>query len=1194
MIDSAPLLSDLKLELRALEADLRIRADQDSSEWGVRLREEHRKAQSSERTGLAWIDWRDGEVSQAAVAWIIATVFIRFAEDNGLLVGVTRDGRPIALPWIAAPGDGLDRAVENESAFYVASPTMTSRDWLQDAFRALADLPAGRTLVDPDHSAVWQAPISAVASDALLGFFRRTAPDGALVHDFSDPDLSTRFLGDLYQDLSEYAKKTFALLQTPIFVEEFILDQTLTPAMAEFGLTGLKLIDPACGSGHFLLGSFDRLTAAWAEAAPSVDKGERVQRALDSINGVDLNPFAIAIARFRLTVAAIKAAGIDTLTAAPAFRYHLAIGDSLLGGVQYQTALDLGDGEGFEYVAEDLQEHRDILRAGQYHVVVANPPYITVKDQVLNRRYRSLYQTCAGTYALSVPFMELLFRLARRSDGSSGAGYVGQITSNSFMKREFGKKLIEQFLSGAMAADGNRPQPVELSHIIDTSGAYIPGHGTPTMILVGRPRKQQSDTIRAVLGIRGEPSRPGVAADGRVWRDIVDHLDQPGYNGPYVSVADMPRTTYATFPWSLSGGGAGELKERIEMGGTLVRNVYPGTLIGGAIRAGADDVYMRPRPLASEAQVVHYSKLFVVGEALRDWDLHGSERVLFPYEMDLTPTSDLDRVLWPWRETLAKRSTFQGDIADAGLRWTEYMQFTRWSVRASLTITYAEVATHNHFVLDRGGKVFKQTAPVIKLPEGATEDDYYDLLGVLNSSAALFWLKQVAHNKGSTVDAAGARQTLAPWEDFYQFNATKLQSFPLPLERARDLARRIDQTAQSRSAVSPSTVLPIADSATLRDAKADWLRLGRELVALQEELDWRMYVAYGIADPALAPELSELVPVEPNERTFEIRLARAVEAGTMETAWFARHGRTSLTEFPTDWPVWYRDLAERRVAATEASAHLRILEQPEHKRRWATASWDGLLAEAVKTALLDRLEVAELWHDSAGRPVVRSAAQLADDLRHDSQFRDLLTLHTGSQDYNLTAEVSKLLSGEAVPGLAALRYKASGIEKFRAWERTWEMQRAADRGERMTVPVPPKYTQADFLKAIYWSARGKLDVPKERFIAFRGSKLPDDVTELYGWAGWDHGERGQAVARLANDRSRAEAPAEQIIPLIGVLIELEPWLKQWHDEIDARSGVSPAAAVAGITSALLARLGIGRDAVESWRPAPTTRGKKTT
>ena len=71
------------------------------------------------------------------------------------------------------------------------------------------------------------------------------------------------------------------------------------------------------------------------------------------------------------------------------------------------------------------------------------------------------------------------------------------ITANSFMKREFGKKLIEEFFP-----------KIDLTHVIDTSGAYIPGHGTPTVILFGRNRKPVGDTVRAVLGIKGEPSTP--------------------------------------------------------------------------------------------------------------------------------------------------------------------------------------------------------------------------------------------------------------------------------------------------------------------------------------------------------------------------------------------------------------------------------------------------------------------------------------------------------------------------------------------------------------------------------------------------------------------------------------------------------------------------------------------------------------
>ena len=130
------------------------------------------------------------------------------------------------------------------------------------------------------------------------------------------------------------------------------------------------------------------------------------------------------------------------------------------------------------------------------------------------------------------------------------AGYVGMITANSFMKREFGKKLIEEFL----------PR-IDLTHVIDTSGAYIPGHGTPTVILFGRHRAPVGHEVRAVLGIRGEPSTPDDPAQGQVWRSIVEHLDNGGSQNEFVSVTNVPRQTFAKHPWSIGGGGAVELKE---------------------------------------------------------------------------------------------------------------------------------------------------------------------------------------------------------------------------------------------------------------------------------------------------------------------------------------------------------------------------------------------------------------------------------------------------------------------------------------------------------------------------------------------------------------------------------------------------------------------------------------------------------
>ena len=67
-------------------------------------------------------------------------------------------------------------------------------------------------------------------------------------------------------------------------------------------------------------------------------------------------------------------------------------------------------------------------------------------------------------------------------------------------------------------------------------------------------------------------------------------------------------------------------------------------------------------------------------------------------------------------------------------------------------------------MLDRGGKVFKQSAPIIKLPADATEDDHLALLGLLNSSTACFWMKQVFYDQGQQRHRATGSMTRA-WED---------------------------------------------------------------------------------------------------------------------------------------------------------------------------------------------------------------------------------------------------------------------------------------------------------------------------------------------------------------------------------------------------------------------------------------------
>nr|WP_030881233.1 BREX-2 system adenine-specific DNA-methyltransferase PglX [Streptomyces sp. NRRL B-24051] len=1206
MIDrkSKSLLHDLQKQVKAAETDLEAQVKA-VPHVGERLRGEYDLAKKLGRTAATWNTWLGDRVTQVAVAWVLGTVFVRFSEDNGL----------IPEPYITAPDvSGREVAQARYDEYMAADADPTYRGWLERAFEELGAGQAGRLLFDRDHNPLYQIPLSHDGAGVLLAFWReQRAGDGAegaggsvLVHDFTDllsedgtEGWDTRFLGDLYQDLSEAARKTYALLQTPEFVEEFILDRTMTPAVREFGFEELKVIDPTCGSGHFVLGAFRRLTRLWAEERPEVGAYERVRAALESVHGVDLNPFAVAVARFRLLVAAMAASGLRTFAAAGAYEWpiQLAVGDSLIKDRQLEFQLGLGE-EGapgdplaeFSYATEDVQEFPGILQRGRYHVVVGNPPYITVKDKKLNELYRKLYDACSGKYALSIPFAQRFFELAKQEVGDGARhGMVGQITANSFMKREFGSKLIEEFFA----------HKVDLTEVIDTSGAYIPGHGTPTVILIGRPRGEngRSSAIRSIRSIQGEPSSPKEPENGYVWRSIVDSIDTPGSSGRWVSADDLSRARYfAKQPWILTDGGL-ELVEQMGESSPAPLSTVVET-IGMTALTLEDDAFLVPTRY-SETRGFEEDCVFLVnGDEVRDYAVDSPQHVIMPRningrERDLSGGA-LGH-LWRYRSNLRRRLYFGKIPEQRGLRWFDLGMFFAERHRTPMSIAFAFVATHNHFVLDRGGKVFKQSAPVIKLQQGATEEDHLRLLGLLNSSTAGFWLKMVSHNKGSTVDTQGARQSTIPFEDFYEFTGTKLQEYPLPAEYPTDLATEIDALAQHLSATTPAALaiaaVPVA--AALREAESRYTSTRARMIALQEELDWQVYSLYNLhsedlrlPDPDAVPELAL------GERAFEIVLARRVRDGEASGEWFKRHGSTPITEIPAHWPEDYRTLVQRRIDAIESNRAIGMIERPEYKRRWATEGWDSMRQKALKSWLLDRIENRTYWFDANDSPTITTLNRLTETLSTDEDFTSVADLYAPRQD--LAKTVRELLSEEHVPFVSALRYKPAALKKRADWEHVWDLQREEDaapdepakRKIRERTPVPPKYTSADFLKVSYWRARGKLDVPKERFVSY--GTVNAQSPELYGWAGWNHLEQALALASYIQTAGLGD---DEMVPYLAGLLELQPWLDQWHGEYDAEFGASPAVEIRGFRQVKQGDLGLTDDALRAWRPAPATRGR---
>ena len=1055
MIERKELLNDLKGLLKRLEKDLRERAEKqgDAPEVHRMLDEEYQKAKKAERTAASFEQWRAEQIVQKSAAWILSCVFVRFLEDNRL----------VDPPKIAGPGERLQLARDEHELYFRQFPTHSDRDYLLQVFEELGRLPGGEEIFGK-HNAIHVFPgwLSGDAAGLLLAFFQKIDPEtGKLVRDFSDENWDTRFLGDLYQDLSDAAKKKYALLQTPDFVEDLILDRTLKPALEDFGLNappvknsqgeqiapeGFRMIDPACGSGHFLLGAFDRIFERWLKKEPAANSRELAEKTFKSIYGVDLNPFAIAIARFRLLLKGMMACEIQNLENCPNFRLNLACGDSLLHGEE-QLQLEFSfEGITHWYEMENKDSLKRILRQGVYHAVVANPPYPTPKDARQNQNVRKRYKSCYGKYALNVPFMERIFQLSVNGNESGFAGYTGQITANSFMKREFGKKLVNEFIPRW-----------DLTHVLDTSGAYIPGHGTPTVIIFGRNRNPVKQTVRMAMGILGEPSTPQDPRKAKVWTSILKLIDTPGKESEYVSVLDVKREKISSHPWSLGGGGAVELKEMIQKPTT--ENIEKIADSVGVVAVTLEDsLFINDLSILKRSMIKKRETVaFIEGECCRDWGFQHIPYAIFPYDDKLKPNISHSTYvfLWPFRTGLKGRKMFRKTQIERGLKWYEYGMLIGKKYREPMSIAYGEISTHNHFVISNRKIIFNQTAPVIKLPKNVEKNLFFEILGLLNSSIACFWLKQVCHNKGSSVDNQHARQTTVPFENFYAFNGTRLKKFPFHTLNSLINIEKIQKRARETKNFLPEFISSLKNPTIqqLGVVRKNYHSGLKEMVFLQEEIDWSIYNTYDITDEDLSFG-GEPINIELGERSFEIVMARKMAAGELETTWFTRHGSTPITELPVHWPEDYKNIVEKRMEAIEENPRtIGLIEQPEYKRRWNLEPWDSQLEKALKNWLLDRLES---YFDFDGRmndekvPTAQidieliTVARMADIAKADGEFMKAAELYRKRPDFDPAALVAELVENESAPLLPSCRYKPTGMDKRIAWERTWRLQRLED------------------------------------------------------------------------------------------------------------------------------------------------------
>lgn len=333
------------------------------------------------------------------------------------------------------------------------------------------------------------------------------------------------------------------------------------------------------------------------------------------------------------------------------------------------------------------------------------------------------------------------------------------------------------------------------------------------------------------------------------------------------------------------------------------------------------------------------------------------------------------------------------------------------------------------------------------------------------------------------------------------------------------------------------------------------------MVALQEELDWLTYGSYDLLHGHETTGPQELEPLAPGHRPFEILLARhnAACAPEERSAWFTRNGYAETTVIPEHYSQATRDKIAERLRNIASNKDVRLIEQPQFKRRWQLADLNADAKEATRDWLLDRLE--ELFAPATDGHAAGAlsnlqpyrleeilAAWTAGD--QGARVIAVAKVYVGTADIDLASIAEDLLRDNAIPDNPYRVYMAEGIRKLRKWQDIWVLQDREDTGEKLKIPEPVEFVKEDFAQTRYLQIRGKLNVPRERFILFADISPP-----RFGWNGWRIRDRALAQVEAF---SLAEKHPTDPLPLptasdprrcgatLG-LWESLPGVKRWGD-----------------------------------------------
>lgn len=195
----------------------------------------------------------------------------------------------------------------------------------------------------------------------------------------------------LTSDKDAKKRKEHGIYYTPEFIVDYIVKNTLTPILQKCqtidDIMKIKVLDPACGSGSFLIKAVDAIYQRYHEMSfRGSSTYKKIQIITQNIYGVDLDSQAVEIARLNLLINAV-----EEKILLPSLAKNIKNGNSLISGTDEELkkyfGKDFRDKKPFNW----QEEFPEVFKQGGFDVIIGNPPYI--KEFVSKDAFDGLHQS---------------------------------------------------------------------------------------------------------------------------------------------------------------------------------------------------------------------------------------------------------------------------------------------------------------------------------------------------------------------------------------------------------------------------------------------------------------------------------------------------------------------------------------------------------------------------------------------------------------------------------------------------------------------------------------------------------------------------------------------------------------------------------------------------------------------------------